>query len=198
MITGMGLIFALGCTQATPSISQTENLPAIILDQTAFESKNIELLDITLSGRVSKFVSALEVSFDGGQNWSALENSAQSALKIDLASCTVNCQFNYSVSNVGQKWSMLLQLPFGAEAQGLVRGSSLYGYTEPTAFRIKRLKRGFVSIGSIGLNRLGAGSKTLSGNFKVLGGKLEAQKIVSKSLSDGSTNITIHTQGVAQ
>lgn len=191
-------LFSLGCTQGTPSISATENLAPIILDQNYFESKSLELYDIPLTGRVSKFVSSLEVSFDNGTTWSKLENTAQSVLKIDLASCSVNCPFTYSVENIGQVWPILLQLPFEAEAQGLLRGRSVYGMTEPTIFRIKKMKRGFTAVGSIGLNRVGSQQRALSGGFKVLGGKLESRKINSLSAASGVLGYELKAQGVVQ
>lgn len=189
---------ALGCTQGTPSISATEELPPIILDQNFFESTKLDLYDVTISGRVTKFVNSLEVSFDGGNSWSALENTQQSSLQIDLASCSTNCQFSYAVNNIGQKWPILMLLPTENEAQGLLRGSSLYGTTLPVPFKIKRLKRGFVAVGSIGLNRIGAKAKTLNSGFKVLGGKMEAQVARDLPLASGSAGVNLKSQGVVQ
>lgn len=196
--TCSALFFALGCTQGAPTISATEELPPIILDHDSFESRSFDLFDITFSGRVSKFVSELEVSFDSGGTWTKLENSLQSSLKIDLASCSVNCPFTYAVNNVGQKWARVSALPLGEEITGWIRGTGVYGFTSPTTFKLKRLNRGFFAVGAIGLNRLGTKAKTLSPGFKVLGGRLEAQKTKSVTLSDGTTSVTIKAQGVVQ
>lgn len=174
-------LFALGCTQGTPTIAATEDLPPIILDHDRFESKNLSLYDISLTGQISKFVQHLEVSFDGGNSWTQMENGAQASLQLNIASCATNCAFSYALNDVGTKWPVLMQLATDEEKEGLVRGYSLYGYTQPTKFYVKKLKRGFVSIGSIGLNGMGDSSKKLTtaglSGFRVVGGRLESRKI---------------------
>lgn len=192
------ILFALGCTQGAPTISPTEELPPIVLDKDIFEARTLELYDFAFTGRVNKLVGSLEVSFDGGGSWIALESTTQSSLKIDLASCTTLCQFSYEVSNVGQRWPRVMQMQAGDEVSGLVRGRSNFGFTTPTVFKLRRLQRGFFAIGSIGLNRVGAKSKTLTGGFSVLGGKLEAQPVKAATLTNGTTTIQIKTQGVLQ
>ncbi|MBX3016938.1 MAG: hypothetical protein KF767_03540 [Bdellovibrionaceae bacterium] len=197
-LTCLAVFFALGCTQGSPTISATEELPPIILDRDTFEARSLELYDLTFSGRVSKLVSSLEVSMDNGGSWIPLENTPQSSFKIDLASCSSHCQFSYDVSNVGQRWSRLMQMQHGDEVTGLLRGRSNFGLTTPTIFKLKRVVRGFFAVGSIGLNRLGGKVKTLSGGFSVQGGKLESQPIRAATLTDGTTSVQIQVQGVVQ
>lgn len=190
------ILFTLGCTQGAPTISPTEELPPIVLDDDNFEARTLELYDVLFTGRVSKLVHTLEVSLDNGSSWVSLDNTAQSSFKIDLATCSSHCQFSYEVSNVGQKWSRVMQIQPGEEVTGLVRGRSNFGFTTPAGFKLRRLQKGFFSVGSIGLNRVGAKSKTLTSGLKVLGGKLEAQPVSAVTL--GSTGVVIHNQGVIQ
>lgn len=190
--TGLAL-FAVGCTQGAPTISSTEDLPAITLSQTHFESKNLELFDLPLSGSVSKLVNSLQISFDGGTTWVTLENNSQSSLEIQLSACDSSCPFEYGIQNVGQQFPALNQLPVDGEAQGQLRGSSVYGNTAPTSFFIKKLKRGFVSIGSIGLNRVGGKVKTMASGIKAVAGRLEA-RVVTR----GTVNVGLKSQGVIQ
>lgn len=185
------LLLALGCTQGVPTISSTENLPAIVLETDYFESKNLQSYDLILNGRVSKLVDRLEVSLDGGSTWKVLDSgnssSAIGGFSVDKASCTQDCRFYGSLKDIGEIWSDLASLPVENEVVGFLRGAGVYGNTEISKFRLKKLKRGFVSVGSLGLGPLGGKSKTLSGaaaGFRVEAGRLESRPL--KSTSDAS------------
>lgn len=185
------VLFALGCTQGVPTISTTENLPAITLENDYFESKNLRLYDLILSGRVSKLVDRLEVSLDNGSTWKILESGNQSSaiggFSVDKASCTLDCRFNGSLRDIGELWVNLNSLPAETEVVGLLRGAGVFGITEVTPFRLKKLKRGFVSVGSLGLDQIGGQSKTLTGSavgFRVEAGRLEARPV--QAISGGT------------
>lgn len=178
--------FILGCSQGSPTITATEDLPAIELDQNFFQSKSLELFDISLKGKISKFVERLEVSFDGGASWNAIQSDSASSLQIEKASCTVICNFKFGILNVGQQWPMLMQLPVDSEAAGLLRGYSVYGFTAAAAFRIRRLKSGYFSVGSAGKNNMGDGARKTASHFYVEGARIESR---------GRTSMTGGTMG---
>lgn len=174
VVASVSTILIAGCTQGQPSISAVQELPPIILDTYRYESKTLQFYDLSLNGRVVKHVDRLEVSLDDGASWIGLGNNGASSLNINLASCSENCDFNYSLPDVGSQWPVLMELPVEGEKQALLRGQSLFGVTQPTPFIIKRLKSGFFSIGSLGVNELGGQAKTLPSGLSVKSGRLEA------------------------
>lgn len=169
-------VFLMACSQVNPDISAVEQLPPIIINPntSSFSTKNLSSFDVTILGSVSKFASRLQLSADNGASWQELDGTRAQSLAINQSACADLCPFSFSIIDLGTKWPALAALPIGGEATLLLRGIGQFGNTGPGTFTVKRVKGGFISIGAVsGMPGLKA-NKTVTGQFKVVGSRLQA------------------------
>lgn len=174
-----GLILLTSCSQVNPDISPAEDLPALEIDSTskAFSSKSLPQLDVTITGQVSKFVMKLQYSADNGSSWQDLNSGLAQTLNFNQALCPANlCPFTFSVVDVGAKIPALAALPVNGEGKVLFRGIGQFGKTAPGEVTFRRIKGGFISVGSVNFTERGMASKTTS-RFKVVGARFESDKV---------------------
>ncbi len=179
----------IGCSQVNPEISATEDLPALEINppSKSFTSKNLPALDVTINGSVSKFANKLQVSSDDGASWQDLTSSMVQGLAINQSLCVNLCPFTFSVVDVGSKWPRLAALTIDGEAKILLRGMGQFGTTVPGFILFKRIRGGFISIGSIAGVAGSKANRVLSGSqYRVIGSKLQAN--AGKTLTGTSIN----------
>lgn len=190
LVIGLSILFLQACSQVNPEISAVEELPALVVDPTTerFNSKNLQILDVTVTGRVSPFANRLQLSADGGGTWQDLNATMTQSLVLSQSSCSPLCPFSFSVIDVGNKWPTLAALPVNGEAEVLLRGTGQFGNTAPGRLWFKRIKGGFISIGSVG-GKIGSKSfkKPVGQSYVVVGGKIEAN--TGRTLTGSGLNV---------
>ncbi|HEX7675676.1 MAG TPA: hypothetical protein VF412_15985 [Bdellovibrio sp.] len=94
----LSLLFFVGCSDATPHVSALR-----ALDQFEFKTTNVVSADLSvvpLQATCSKFISSVDVSFDGGTTW-------QASTSYDSASqpCSTAGNYTLTLSNSKSPWS---------------------------------------------------------------------------------------------
>lgn len=94
----LSLLIFVGCTNATPHVAALR-----ALDQFEFKTSNVvsaDLSSVPLQAICSKFISSVDVSFDGGTTW-----QASTAYDATSTSCSASGTYSLTLSNSKSPWS---------------------------------------------------------------------------------------------
>lgn len=124
----------LGCTKGEPKIEAVSTQSAISLNQAYFSSKNLAAFVLNLTGSCQSGVSGFEISGDGGASWQSVDN---------VGTFTEDCggagTFSMQIPSLAQKVPGLTSLYNGEGRNVLVRGTNLFGATDPAGVLIVSL-----------------------------------------------------------
>lgn len=124
----------VGCTKGEPTIESVSAQTAISLNQTYFSSKNLSAFVLNLTGTCQKGITGFEISGDGGGSWQSVSNAGTFS-----QDCDTNGTFSMSVPSLSQRVPGLTSLYNGEGRNVLVRGTNMFGATDPASVLIVSL-----------------------------------------------------------
>lgn len=136
-----GLVI-VGCTKGEPAIESVSAQAAISLNQSYFSSKNLSAFVLNLTGTCQKGVTGFEISGDGGNSWQSVAQAGSFTQDCDNAGT-----FSMTVPSLSQRVSGLNSLYNGEGRSVLVRGTNIFGATEPASVLIVSLASSYKTKG---------------------------------------------------